>query len=163
MIDVTQLSREERALYNPAFTGLVVCRAVQGYEGQYGQACPVVVAVLSAVMAMQPSVRASLPRSTRSGLTRWLEESKHMRVLMAQNAGAVSAVIRPGLLLALQTGMLTSNDTLALSLRPKGLTSSVHGATEESTAIQKASHMLGRWLPSTGSLSTVMSLLGVRP
>ncbi|MGW5860800.1 hypothetical protein ACWFRJ_01335 [Streptomyces sp. NPDC055239] len=23
--------------------------------------------------------------------------------------------------------------------------------------------MLGRWLPSTGSLSTVMTLLGVRP
>lgn len=163
MIDVTELSREERALYNPAFTGLVVCRAVQGYEGRYGQSCPVVVAMLSAVMAVQPLVRTSLPRSTNSGLTRWLEENKQVRALMAQNAGTVSAVIRPGLLLALQTGMLASNDALALSLRPRALKTSVRGATDESTAIQKAAHLLGRWLPSTGSLSTVMSLLGVRP
>ncbi|MBF6445977.1 hypothetical protein IU434_28660 [Nocardia farcinica] len=48
------LSREERALFNPAFTALVCVRAVQGYETKYRAACPIPVAMTAAVMAFQP-------------------------------------------------------------------------------------------------------------
>lgn len=34
------LSREERALYNPAFTAVLTARTVQGYRTQFGQPCP---------------------------------------------------------------------------------------------------------------------------
>jgi hypothetical protein len=46
---------------------------------------------------------------------------------------------------------------------PGRLTKTINGATDQIQAIQKAAYLLGRWLPSTGSLSTVMTLLGVRP
>lgn len=163
MIDLDELSREERALYSPAFTGLVVCRAVQGYRERYGQPCPVVVAVLSAVMAIQPSIRAMLPKTISTGLIRWLEENKPARVSMMQNAEALSGVVRLGLLFALQTGTLACDETGALTLRPATLANSIRGGTEDSQAVQRAAYMLGRWLPSSGDLSTVMSLLGVRP
>ncbi|TDQ54393.1 three component ABC system middle component [Actinorugispora endophytica] len=159
----TQLSREERALYNPPFTALVTCRAVQGHEFQYSQPCPIAVAVLSAVMALQPAVRRTLPKSLNSGLTRWLEENKAVKVTMSQNATVLAAVVRPGLLLALQSEAVHVNEAGKLTVAPSRLTKTINGATDEIQAIQKAAYLLGRWLPSTGSLSTVMALLGVRP
>ncbi|MDX2819240.1 DUF6521 family protein [Streptomyces sp. PA03-5A] len=163
MTGFADFSREERALYNPAFTALVTSRAVQGHQAHYDQPCPVAVAVLAAVMALQPSVRQALPRTTSNGLTRWLEENKHVKTTMSQNATALAAVVRPGLLLALQTQMLSCGADGQLRLLPGALKKAITGRTEELAAIQKASHMLGRWLPSTGSVSTVMTLLGVRP
>ena len=163
MTDFAELSREERALYNPAFIAVITSRAVQGHQEKYGRPCPTAVAVLSSVMALQPSIRELLPETTRNGLTRWLEENKSVKATMAQNTTALAAVVRPGLLLALQTRLLEIGDDGLLSLRPKVLAKSPTGGTPEVLAIQKASGMLGRWLPSTGNLSTVMTLLGVRP
>ncbi|GAB2841238.1 hypothetical protein GCM10027176_51360 [Actinoallomurus bryophytorum] len=163
MISLAELSREERALYNPAFAALVVSRAVQGHQSQYGQPCPITIAVLSPVMAYQPSVRQRLPKTTGSGLTRWLEENQTLKIAMAQNATALAAVVRPGLLFGLQTQVLQYDDSGRLQVTAGRLTKTINGATDEIIAIQKASRMLGRWLPSTGSLSTVMTLLGVRP
>ncbi|MFE6820978.1 three component ABC system middle component [Streptomyces sp. NPDC057690] len=163
MNTLTEFSREERALYNPAFTALVISRAVQGHELQYSRSCPIAVAVLSAVMALQPAVRRALPKTLASGLNRWLEENKGVKVTMSQNATALAAVVRPGLLLALQSESLRVDEEGQLTLVPGRLTKTINGDTDEIQAIQKAAHMLGRWLPSTGSLSTVMTLLGVRP
>ena len=163
MTEFVQMSREERALYNPAFTGLVVARAVQGHEKRYDRPCPVVVAVVSAVMALQPAVRHVLPRSTASGLMLWLEEHKAVAVAMSQNATSLSGVVRPGLLLALQAQTLSCDEAGRLSTQPRAFPKQITGESAESTAIQKASYLLGRWLPSTGSLSTVLTLLGVRP
>ena len=46
------LSREERALYNPAFTAVLCARAVQGYDKEYTAPCPLPVAVTAVVMAL---------------------------------------------------------------------------------------------------------------
>jgi Family of unknown function (DUF6521) len=163
VISLAELSREERALYNPGFMAVVVSRAVQGYQARYSRPCPVAVATLAAVMALQTFIRRQLPKTTGTGLARWLEENKAIRVMMAQNTTALAAVARLGLLEALQTDVLRCDENGQLHLRPRRLTQSITGNTEEIRAIQRASHMLGRWLPSTGSLSTVMTLLGVRP
>ncbi len=163
MSSLGNLSREERALYNPAFTALLVCRAVQGYEFQYRDPCPITLAVLSTVMALQPAVRQALPRTLNSGLIRWLEENKTVKIAMSQNTTALAAVVRPGLLLALQTQVLRCDDQGRLGIPSGQLRKKPTGGTKEVVAIQKAAYMLGRWLPSAGSLSTVMTLLGVRP
>lgn len=156
-------SREERALYNPAFTALVTSRVVQGHVVQYGRSCPIAVAVLATVMAIQPAVRRSLPKTLNSGLIRWVEENKSVKVAMSQNTTALATVVRSGLLLALQRGTLQLDEEGQLNLAPRGLPKQINGGTEQVQAIQKSAYFLGRWLPSTGSLSTVMTLLGVRP
>ncbi|WP_307680637.1 three component ABC system middle component [Streptomyces sp. V4I2] len=156
-----ELSREERGLFNPAFTALVCTRAVQGYEQQYATVCPLPVAVTAAVMALQPSIRAALPATLRTGLMGWLDANEAVRVAMGLNAAALAAVVRPGLLFALQSDVLRLQDS-GLTVAPRALGKTVKGGTEQNTAIQKAAVQLGRWLPSTGSISTVMTLLGVQ-
>ncbi|QES52030.1 hypothetical protein DEJ50_33665 [Streptomyces venezuelae] len=156
------LSREERALYNPAFTALLCTRAVQGHQKQYGAPCPLTVAVVAAVMALQPSIRTALPGTVRTGLMNWIETNDAVRFAMSRNATPLAAMVRPGLLFALQTRALHATPDgiiLASGATPRA----VRGATEQTLAIQNAALFLGRWLPSTGSLSTVLTLLGVKP
>ncbi|MFI6896686.1 three component ABC system middle component [Streptomyces sp. NPDC050256] len=156
------LSREERALYNPAFTGLLCTRAVQGHEQQYNAPCPLLVAVVAGIMSLQPAIRVALPSTLNSGLMKWLDVNEAVRVAMTRNAGSLAAVVRPGVLFALQTRTLRATEeglTLALGPTTKG----IRGATDQTIAMQQAAQFLGRWLPSTGSLSTVLTLLGVKP
>ncbi|MFJ7629808.1 three component ABC system middle component [Streptomyces sp. NPDC097595] len=156
------LSREERALYNPAFTGLLCTRAVQGYAQQYGGPCPLHLAVTAGIMALQPPIRAKLPPTMKSGLMKWLDMHESVRIAMTRNAASLSAVVRPGVLFALQTSALrTSDGGLVLAAGPTTL--EITGTTEQTIAAQRAALFLGRWLPSTGSLITVLTLLGVKP
>lgn len=58
------LSREERNLFNPAFAGLLVTRAVQGHEQDNSPGCHLLLAVLAPVMAFTAPVRAVLPKTS---------------------------------------------------------------------------------------------------
>ncbi|MFJ6575713.1 three component ABC system middle component [Streptomyces sp. NPDC091368] len=157
-----QLSREERALYNPAFTGTLCIRAVQGYDKEHAAACPLPVAVTASVMALQPAIRAALPATTGTGLMGWLEANEHVRVEMSRNAALLADVVRPGLLFALQSRVLHCTAAGLIPV-PRALAKTPSGDTPQTVDIQRAALMLGRWLPSTGSLGTVLTLLGVKP
>jgi hypothetical protein len=157
-----ELSREERALYNPAFTAVLCIRAVQGYDKEYAAACPLPVAVTASVMALQPAIRAALPATTGTGLMGWLEANEHVRVEMSRNAALLAAVVKPGLLFALQSRVLHCTAAGLIPV-PRALAKTISEGTPQTRAIQQAALMLGRWLPSTGSLGTVLTLLGVQP
>ncbi|MFF2504933.1 three component ABC system middle component [Streptomyces sp. NPDC058067] len=156
------LSREERALFNPAFMALISCRVVQGHQRGDGS-CPLPIAVTAAVMALQPAIRALLPGTTKASLPKWAEDNQTVRVLMAANAPALAAMVRPGILLALQTDLLSLDETARLHLRRRAIPATINGTSDTVVAIQKTAHMLGRWLPTGGSTATTLTLLGVRP
>lgn len=157
-----ELSREERALYNPAFTAVLCTRAVQGYDKEYAAACPLPVAVTASIMALQPAIRTALPATTGTGLMGWLEANEHVRIEMSRNATVLATMVRPGLLFALQSRVLHCTAAGLIPV-PRALAKTISGGTAQTRAIQQAALMLGRWLPSTGSLSTVLTLLGVQP
>lgn len=161
MTAFTSLSQEERALFNPAFVALVCARAVQGHA-RINQACPLPIVVTATVMAFQPSIRALLPKNTRASMPKWVEDNKEIRVHMARNASALSSVVRPGVLFALQTKVLEISSE-GLRLRKRAIPAAIAGTSPYVVAIQKAAHMLGRWLPTAGTTAMTLTLLGVRP
>ncbi|GAA1033644.1 MULTISPECIES: three component ABC system middle component [Amycolatopsis] len=154
-------SREERVLYNPAFIALVCARAVQGHFQVHRTGCPLPLVLTAAVMALQPAIRALLP-SANASMTQWAENNQAVKVHMSANAPGLLSVVRPGLLFALQTGVLTLESS-RLVLRDGAIPATIRKRSPEAASIQKAAHMLGRWLPSGGPTTTVLTLLGVRP
>ncbi|MEU7939520.1 three component ABC system middle component [Microbispora bryophytorum] len=156
------LSREERNLYNPAFVGLLVARAVQGHEREHGPGCHILLATLATVMALTTPVRAVLPRSVSSTTVNWIERESAARVHLRQAVPFLGPVVREGLLLSLRAGVLVLDEQYLVRLTgriPKRIT----GDTVEVVEIQKASVFLGRWLSRAGDLATILTLLGVRP
>ncbi len=95
-------------------------------------------------------------------MPKWASENQSVRVHMAANAPGLAAMVRPGLLLALQTDLLSLDETAHLSLRPRAIPAAVTGTSETVIAIQRTAYMLGRWLPTAGSTPTALTLLGVR-
>lgn len=156
------LSREERALYNPAFTAVLCARAVQGYWKEYNAPCPIPVAIVAPIMALQPSIRKVLPSTTNAGIMQWIDRNKVVKISMALNTAALASIVRPGLLFTLQSQVLRCEEN-GLTLQPRTISKKVNGDTELSIVVQKSAVYLGRWIPSTGSLSTVLTLLGVKP
>ncbi|WP_026423306.1 three component ABC system middle component [Actinokineospora inagensis] len=161
MSSPVDFSREERALYNPAFLALVCARVVQGHAQKHQPGCPLPLVLTASIMALQPAVRALLPRSNAS-MTEWAESNGAVRVYMSTNTPGLLTVVRPGLLFALQNRVLFL-EAAALTLRDKAIPKGIRNRSAEATAVQKAAHMLGRWLPTGGSTATVLTLLGVRP
>ncbi|WP_030739814.1 three component ABC system middle component [Streptomyces griseus] len=162
MTEPIALSREERALFNPAFMALVTCRAVQGHQRDEGS-CPLPIAVTAAVMALQPAIRELLPATTRASLPKWVQDNQTVRVLMAANAPGLAAMVRSGILLSLQTDLLALDETARLHLRRRAIPAAITGTSDTVVAIQRTAYMLGRWLPTGGSTATTLTLLGVRP
>jgi hypothetical protein len=156
------LSREERNLYNPAFAGLLVARAVQGHEQENSPGCHVLLAILAPVMALAAPVRAVLPKSISSTTVNWIERESAARVHLQQAAPILGPLVREGLLLSLRAGVLVFDEqhlVRSTNRVPKKIT----GGTLEVTQIQRASFFLGRWLSRAGDLPTIFTLLGVRP
>jgi len=162
MTPFSHLSREERALFNPAYLALVSCRAVQGHQKTSGP-CPLPIAVTAAVMALQPAIRALLPGSTRGSLTNWIEQQPTVRIAMKANATGLSSIVRPGLLFAVQTGLLAIDESGRLSVNRRAIPAAIAASDAPVATVQRAANLLGRWLPSGGGTATVLALLGVRP
>ncbi|WP_449485271.1 three component ABC system middle component [Streptomyces avidinii] len=162
MTTAVELSREERALFNPAFLALASCRAVQGHQRDAGP-CPLPTAITAAVMALQPTIRSILPGSIKASLPKWAEDNRTVRVLMAANAPGLAVMVRRGILLALQTDLLSLDEGTCLTMRHRAIPATITGTSDSYVAIQKSAYMLGRWLPTGGSTATTLTLLGVRP
>jgi hypothetical protein len=92
----------------------------------------------------------------------WLEANEHVRVEMSRNAALLADLVRPGLLFALQSRVLQCTAAGLIPV-PRALAKTPSGGTPQTVDIQRAALMLGRWLPSTGSLGTVLTLFGVKP
>jgi hypothetical protein len=158
-----RLGRGERALFNPAFMGLVCARAVREHRVHH-ERCPLAIAVTAGVMSLQPGIRAVLPKTTNASVAKWVEDNTEIRIMMAANTTALAPVVRAGLLFATQTGVLTAHPDATVSLaRYRAIPAQPRGEAPLALAIQKAAGMFGRWLPTAGSTSTTLTLLGVRP
>lgn len=156
------LSREERNLYNPAFTAVLVVRAVQGYEQEAGEPCHVLLAVLAPVMALTKQVRAVLPNRISSTTVNWIEREAAARVYLSQAASHLGPIVKAGLLFGVRTQALevvAGRLVRSTGRIPKRIT----GDSREVIEIQKASLFLGRWLSKAGGTSTIFTLLGVGP
>jgi hypothetical protein len=156
------LSREERNLHNPAFAGLLVARAVQGYERENGPGCHVLLAVLGPVMTLTAPVRAVLPKSVSATAINWIQRESAARVHLRQAAPFLGPLVKEGLLLSLQAGLLVL-DERHLVRSTQRVPTKITGDTPEVVQIQRASLFLGRWLSRAGDIPTIFTLLGVRP
>ncbi|MDP9865601.1 MULTISPECIES: three component ABC system middle component [Streptosporangium] len=156
------LSREERNLFNPAFAGLLVTRAVQGHEQDNSPGCHLLLAVLAPVMAFTAPVRAVLPKNVSSTTVNWIERESAARVHLRQAAPVLGPLVREGLLLSLRAGVLVLDEQHLVRSTGR-VPKRISGDTLEVTQIQRASLFLGRWLSRAGDLPTIFTLLGVRP
>lgn len=152
---------EIRNLFNPAFCGVVLFRALSGFEEEDERGMPFSLALLILPLSLHKQSRDILAQANRSYFLKVV--SGHPELLV--NFGARTNALLPftleslGFLMQLSAFGIDPDGRLKAA---SGIRKSVTG-TDESVACQKVARFLGREFARVGDRSTIYSSLGVRP
>jgi hypothetical protein len=159
-------SPEEANLFNPAFCGALVVKAVENFTKNAGDGLPFSLAFLILPIVLHRETRQSLPRTTITSLLAWIEDHQHQLVgfpdrvrrlrpitqeaVMFGLAHEALRVSESGLIILGSTRVVTTERTMILF-------------TEEARDCIDRSGFVGRWFAKAGSPSTIMAIWGVAP
>ena len=153
---------EIRNLFNPAFCGLVLFRAVVAFEAEDDRGIPFSLVPLILPICLHKQSREILAPNTRSYFLKLV--ANHPQLLVG--FGARCQDMRPFTFEAL--GLLHHLGTIQVRLdgrlkaNPKGVRKSIIGS-DETQAIQKVAKYLGREFARIGDRVTIYATMGVRP
>ena len=161
----TQRPREEANLFNPAFTSLLIARAIAHHErSASAKPMPFPLAFFILPIVLHPGTRDALPRAADTNMFGWITEHPEIKALFPVRAERLTPVTQEALRFAIahkkfdiQGGQLISGARrFALSATPDPTTN------ETNNCLQKAA-FLGRWFAASDSVSTIFATWGVRP
>lgn len=153
---------EIRNLFNPAFCGLVLSRALTSFQAEDERGMPFSLSLLVLPLCLQQSSRETLQRANRSYFLKVVADHPELLIGFARRCTDVL----PYTLEAL--GLLMHCDALAVG--PEGrlvpgkatVRKAVTGS-DESKACQRVATFLGKEFARVGDRGTIYATMGVRP
>ena len=153
---------EIRNLFNPAFCGLVLFRAMQGYEEEDDRGMPFSLALLVLPLCLHKDSREVIAASSRSYLVKITEKNPQVLVGFADRATAMLPYAFDGFGLLMERGCISvANDGRLQAVPDKGR-KSVTG-TDETKSCQRAARFVGKQFARIADRVTVYTAFGVRP
>ena len=157
-------SCEERALLNPVFCAQLLWYAARSCARD-GDGLSFEEGFLILPIVLHRTTRKALPRGTRTSLAVWLDANPLGRGRIATRAHLLvpftkEAMMFGGMhgLLQLEGGRLDAVDAWRIRVNR-----AIRISSDEVKECAKRAEFIGKWFAATGSASTVMALLGVRP
>ena len=154
--------RELRNLFNPAFCGIVILRAIIAYKEEKGKGMPFSLTLLLLPLCLHKDSRETIRRGVRSYLIKIVEENPQIMVGLPGRTRSLLPYTFEALGLMMHLGALTIESDGTLHAIPKCLGVTVKG-TDESKACQSAASSLGKKFAAIGDRVTIYTTLGVRP
>jgi hypothetical protein len=158
-------SLEGRRLLNPAFTGIVLLRAAQGYSKESEADFPFIYSYLVLPLVLHPETRERLPQSIVTKLLAWTERNGDLVAQLPRRVTELANATRQGLFAVSTTGLATLGASgqikPVLSQKTQSAFERLLGSAEVIDCLKKA-NFVGRWLATAGTAPTVLTALGVR-
>jgi hypothetical protein len=155
-------------LLNPAFVGVLLRKAVDGYTAEAEMGLPFELAFLVVPLCLHPATVSRLPaRAASTPLHTWLqrEENRDVLVSFGDRVSALVPFTREAIVFAGQRGVITFDDTGRLQAGDgplRGISTYPNTSDDIKQAVRRA-EFVGRWFALAGTTTTIFSLLGVRP
>ncbi len=153
---------EIRNLFNPAYCGLVLFRALQGYEEEDACGMPFSLALLVLPLCLHKDSREVLAANSRSYLLKITEKNPQVLVGFADRANAMLPYAFEGFGLLMERGCISVAEDGRLQTVPDKVRKSVTG-TDETKSCQRAARFIGKELARIADRVTVYTTFGVRP
>lgn len=153
---------EIRNLFNPAFCGLVLFRAMQGYEEEDGRGIPFSMSLLVLPLCLHKDSRKVIAASTRSYLLKVAEKNPQVQVGFADRVTAMLPYAFEGFGLLMERGCISVVDDGRLQTVPDKVRKSVTG-TDETISCQRTARFIGREFARIADRVTVYTTFGIRP
>lgn len=151
-------------LLNPAFLGLVLRRAVSGYESIKPTGMPFALAPLVPPLVLHPGTRESLP-TIKTSFATWLQEHRETLIDFPQRIGELVPYTKESILFAVHRNAIVIDEQCTLHNGNAKMVgkSKYPQLSSDIGECWRRSEFVGRWLADAGSVETIYSLLGISP
>jgi hypothetical protein len=153
---------EIRNLFNPAFCGLVLFRALNGYEQEDARGMPFSLSLLVLPLCLHKDSREVIASSPRSYLLKTTEKNQQIMVGFADLATQMLPYAFEGFGLLMERGSIAVADNGRIQIVPNKVRKTV-GGTAETVACQKVAHIIGREFARIADRATIYATFGIRP
>lgn len=116
-------------------------------------------------IVLHRSTRESLPLSTRTSLSVWLDENPSWQANIAVRARTLMPFTKDALLFGGMRGFVSIENNVVsadLSWRRR-VNAALRLSTSEVQTCAKKAGFIGKWFSEAGDSTTVLALIGVRP
>jgi hypothetical protein len=154
---------EEAALFNPAFCGELLARAIREYRRLAGAPLPLALSFVVLPLTLHPATRHVLPRKANTTLASWSVEQEAILAGLPQRILRLRPVTREALLFLTQLEAIAINaDGLSTGKRPLRLSIKPSIRTDDVDDARRAAVLLGRWFAYQSAPATVLQTMGVQ-
>jgi len=153
---------EIRNLFNPAFCGLILFRALQGYEDENARGMPFSLSLLVLPLCLHKDSREVIADSPRSYLLKTTEQNQKILVGFPNRVTQMLPYTFEGFGLLMERGCIAIGDDGRIQAVPKKVRKTING-TDETVACQKVARIIGREFARIADRVTIYTTFGVRP
>lgn len=157
-----QRAFEVRNLFNPAFCGLILFRALQGYEEENPGGMPFSISLLVLPLCLHKDSRQVIAGSPRSYLLKTVEQNPQLLVGFASRATNLLPFALEAFGLLMESGCFVVSQNGRLKTVPDKVRKSVTG-TSESITCQRVARIIGKEFARISDRVTIYTTFGVRP
>jgi hypothetical protein len=153
---------EIRNLFNPAFCGLVLSRAMTGYEEDDDRGIPFSLLLLILPLCLHKETRSILARGSRSYFLKAVEAHPEILVGFPRRTNGMMSYTFEALGLLMQLGCFEVTAEGRLKSIEKRVRKSLTG-TPESLEIQRVARFIGKEFARISDRITIYTSLGIKP
>ena len=153
---------EIRNLFNPAFCGLVLFRALHGYEKEDARGMPFSLSLLVLPLCLHKESREVIASSPRSYLLKTTEKNQQVMVGFVDRVTQMLPYAFEGFGLLMERGCISVADDGRIQTVANKVRKTVSG-TDETVSCQKVAGIVGREFARIADRVTVYTTFGIRP
>jgi hypothetical protein len=153
---------EVRNLFNPAFCGVVLFKALRAYDRIDNRGMPFSLALLVLALSLHKISRARLLESTRAHFLKVIASEPQLLIGFADRARAMLPYTQEGLGLLLHVGAISVASDGRIITAPRKMRQ-WDATTTETRDCQQVAEYLGRQFARVADRATLYTSLGVRP
>ncbi|AWI08895.1 three component ABC system middle component [Ereboglobus luteus] len=158
----SQRPREIRNLFNPAFCGLVLARAIEGFTAEGKRSMPFSLTLLILPLSLHQRTRGILKDANRSYLTSILQEHPEIRVDLAQRVYGLFPYTMEAFAYLATYGVIEADNDGGITVR-EGRVKKVISGSQETKDCQTVARALGGKFARINDRATIYTTLGIRP
>ncbi|MCP1213873.1 three component ABC system middle component [Acetobacter okinawensis] len=153
---------EIRNLFNPAFCGLVLFRALDGYEEEDARGMPFSLSLLVLPLCLHKDSREVIASSPRSYLLKTTEKNQQIMVGFTDRVTQMLPYAFEGFGLLMERGCIAVADDGRIQTIAGKVRKTV-GGTAETVSCQKVARIVGKEFARIADRATVYTTFGIRP